>query len=200
MKASFPGSGAADGYTYIGLLLLIAIMTVGLAAIGEVWRTSVQRDKEAELLFVGEEFRRAITLYYDSTPGAVKQLPRTLEELLRDRRYPTVRRYLRKIYRDPITGTQEWGLIKGEGDTIVGVHSVSQGAPFKRAGFPSQYESFSTARTYADWRFVRGETGGGSNDTAPAAGAAPAVKPAAAGPQQRDPAQGHAPSYPEAKQ
>lgn len=139
-----------SGFTYIGLLLAVALLSAGLAGIGQVWHTTVQRAKEAELQFVGEEFRRAIKLYYDSTPGGDKQLPRSLEDLLRDQRYPGVRRYLRKVYVDPMIGKAEWGLIKVR-DGIVGVHSLSEGVPFKsggaQAGAPRR-------TTYADWKFI----------------------------------------------
>ena len=169
-------SKAEDGFTYVGLLVAVALVGVGLAVTGDVWRTTVQREKERELLFIGDEFRRAIVQYYDSTPGAGKQFPKSFDELLRDPRYPTIRRYLRKVYRDPMTGKREWGIVKGPGDTIMGVHSLAKGAPVKRANFPAEYAYFEKAESYVDWRFVysdpRGpQTGPGTSQaSAPAPG------------------------------
>lgn len=143
---------ACAGFTYIGLLLAVAFIGAGLAAIGQVWHTNVQRSREAELLFIGEQFKRAIKLYYDSTPGGDKQLPKTLEDLLRDARYPVVRRYLRKVYVDPMRGKAEWGLIKhNNGDGILGVYSLSEGTPFKNGDAAAASKQ---RVSYADWRFV----------------------------------------------
>jgi type II secretory pathway pseudopilin PulG len=161
------------GFTYVGLLLMVALTGAALAGVGEAWHTAVQRAKEAELLFVGGEFGRAIAAYYDSTPGTGKQFPKTLDDLLYDRRYQTTRRYLRKIYVDPVTGKADWVLIKGPGDTIVGVHSPSEEVPMRRANFPREYGSFNTAGSYAEWRFVY--SGPIPPPSAPIAPAAPAA-------------------------
>ena len=173
MKKTAPGrracAGGDAGFTYIGVLLAIALIGTGLAGTGEMWRTTVQREKEAELLFIGEEFRRAIARYYDGTPGTARQLPGSLEDLLRDPRYPTVRRYLRKIYHDPMTGRPEWGLVRSAGNTIAGVHSLATDAPIRRSGFPEQYAAFTEAKSYAEWRFMHdaGEPRGGRGTAAP---------------------------------
>ena len=142
----------AAGFSYLGVLILVAIMTIMLAATGELWSMAVRRDKEAELLFVGGEFRRAIRLYYESTPGTSKQLPKRLEDLIRDPRYPTVRRYLRKLYFDPVTGKQEWGLIEQPDGSIAGVHSLSHLLAIKHnpemRGVPP-----GRAERHSDWKF-----------------------------------------------
>ena len=72
----------------------MALAGVGLTLVAEVWHTSSIRDKEAELLFVGAEFQRAIQTYYESTPGPNKELPSSLEDLLQDSRYPSVQALL----------------------------------------------------------------------------------------------------------
>jgi len=139
-----------SGFTYIGLLLLVALMGVGLAVIGQSWYANVQREKEADLLFIGEQFKRAIKLYYDGTPGGDKRLPKTLEDLVRDTRYPVVRRYLRKIYTDPMRGKAEWGLVSLK-DGIVGVYSLSNDVvPFKMRSTTAKASN----KGYSDWKFV----------------------------------------------
>lgn len=142
------------GFTYIGILIAVALTGVGLAATGDLWSMAAQREKERELLFAGDEFRRAITSYYDSTPGAAKQFPRNFEDLLRDPRYPVVRRHLRKVYADPFSGRPDWGIVPGPGGTIMGVYSQSESAPVKRTGFPGYYQYFEKAERYADWKFA----------------------------------------------
>jgi len=144
---------AATGFTYVGLLLLVAAMGVSMAVVGQVWQTKQKREREDELLFIGNQFRRAIEYYYVSTPGGGARFPRSLEDLLRDPRYPGVRRYLRRIYRDPMTGRNEWGLVKA-GEVIVGVHSLSEEAPLKKRGFRFADRSFEDRDRYADWIFV----------------------------------------------
>jgi type II secretory pathway pseudopilin PulG len=81
-------------------MFFIAASGVALASITEIWTTDRQRQREAELLRVGAAFRDAIALYYERTPGAVKRYPPTLEDLIEDRRYLSLQRYLRKIYLD----------------------------------------------------------------------------------------------------
>ena len=142
------------GFTYIGLLIFVAVLGVGLAATGLLWETAQRREKERELLFVGEQFRRAIGAYYEGTPGGLKQYPRDLEVLLQDKRYPGIQRYLRRIYADPMTGKQEWGLVDIPGQGIMGVYSKSEQAPIKAANFAAQQRGFDTAKKYSDWKFV----------------------------------------------
>ncbi|HWH46272.1 MAG TPA: type II secretion system protein [Burkholderiales bacterium] len=141
------------GFTYIGLLLFIALMGIALAGTGVIWHTEVRREKERELLFVGDQYRRAIGLYYERSPG-VKQFPKAIEDVLLDRRYPNTQRYLRRLYADPVGGTSEWGWVRGPEGGIMGVHSLSEGEPLKRAGFPLKYEVFEGKARYSDWQFL----------------------------------------------
>lgn len=142
------------GMTYLGVLLAVAILGTGLAATGTVWQTARRQDNEKELLFVGNEFRQAIEAYYLRTPGPVKQYPPSLEALLQDPRLPTVERYLRRIYRDPVTNSSDWGLVRAPEGGIAGVFSLSAERPLKEAGFSPRDEGFAKAPKYSDWRFV----------------------------------------------
>ncbi|MEF7612408.1 type II secretion system protein [Aquincola sp. MAHUQ-54] len=145
------------GFTYIGLLLLLALLGSVLAAAGTLWHTELQRDREQELLFAGEEIRRAIQTYREETPaGEPARFPARIEDLLDDRRWPTVRRHLRRAYIDPMTGSREWGTVAAPGGGIMCVHSTSDAAPLKRAGFPRRYDGFAQATAYVDWRFCYG--------------------------------------------
>lgn len=144
----------ARGFTYLGALFLVALLAGGLALGGEAWQTTVEREKETELLFAGNQYRRAIGQYYEATPGDPKRYPRTLQDLLQDPRQPGARRYLRKLYPDPVTGAKEWGLVKAPDDGILGVYSLSEAPPRKVAGFRLRDAGFERAKTYADWKFL----------------------------------------------
>ncbi|MFA5082297.1 MAG: hypothetical protein WC474_07125, partial [Hydrogenophilaceae bacterium] len=102
----------ARGFTYLAILIAIAMMSAVMGVTLDVWHTAQLREKERELLFVGEQFRQAIGRYYLATPGREKKFPASLDELLEDTRLSGVQRYLRRIYRDPTTGVAEWGLVR----------------------------------------------------------------------------------------
>lgn len=149
-----PQTGRARGFGYIGLLILVAMMSIALAAAGEIWHTAMKREKEQELLFVGNQFRLAIDQYSAQPPGLGRRYPQSLEELLQDPRQPGVRRYLRKIYLDPMTGKAEWGLIIGPNGEIFGVHSLSEAEPLKKANFPLAEKGFEGRTKYSEWVFM----------------------------------------------
>ena len=152
-----------QGFTYIGLLIVIAIAGIGLAAVGVLWQTQAQRMREQELLFIGGEYSRALASYATSTPGGIRQFPADLEDLVLDKRIPIIKRHLRKLYLDPISNKAEWGLEKQQ-NRIVGVYSLSKKKPIKKSGFAAEYESFENAQTYSDWRFgSSGNAGNGIN-------------------------------------
>ena len=137
----------------MGALIIAGVMGAGLAAYGELASHAAQRDKEQELLFVGNQFRQAIGAYYEGTPGAVKRFPQKLEELLQDKRHPMPQRHLRRIYADPITGKREWAIIQAPEGGIMGVHSLSQAEPVKSAGFAARDSALENAKRYSDWQF-----------------------------------------------
>lgn len=142
------------GFTYFGLMAIILIMGIVLASAGEVWHLALKREKEQELLFVGNQFRQAIKLYYEHAPSQAQRYPAKLEDLLVDPRYPSIQRYLRKIYADPINGSTMWGLVKGPSGEILGVHSLSMKEPVKKGNFSSVDKNFENKTKYADWVFM----------------------------------------------
>ncbi len=143
-----------QGFTYLALLIAVAIMGVALAATGLVWHTVAQRNKEQELLFAGHAIRNAIALYYERTPGTAKQYPKKLEDLLEDKRQAQLARYLRQVYRDPFTAKKDWGIVPGPGETIMGVYSLSKATPFKQANFDEADKEFENQSSLQDWKFV----------------------------------------------
>lgn len=147
------------GFTYLGVMILVMVMGMGLAAFGTIYSQTAQRDKEVELIFVGEQFRSAIESYYLKSPGA-RAYPRKLEDLVEDKRFPLPMRHLRRIYPDPITGTTDWGLVEASGGGgIMGVHSRSEEKPIKTANFGAKQQAFEDAESYTKWTFVYSPAG-----------------------------------------
>lgn len=141
----------ARGFAYLWTLMLIAFMGVGLTVAADLYATAARRDQERQLLFVGHEFRNAIARYYNA--GGRNQYPLTLEDLLKDPRYPGVQRYLRRLYADPATGRADWGLLRIQG-RIVGVHSLSPRQPVKQDNFDDDDAGLRHKGRYADWQFT----------------------------------------------
>jgi type II secretory pathway pseudopilin PulG len=162
-----------DGLTYLGVLFAIAILGTALAATGMVWRTARQQENEKELLFVGNEFRKAIESYYMRSPGGGQQYPPSLEALIQDPRFPTIERHLRRLYRDPITDRSEWGLVRAPEGGIAGVFSLSEQRPMKQANFSKRDEGFAGANKYSNWQFVFVPGMAGTAGTPPGAIPAP---------------------------
>jgi type II secretory pathway pseudopilin PulG len=138
------------GFTYIGLLVVVVLMGLMLTAASRVWSVSEQRERETQLLFVGDEIRMAISAYFASG----HQYPLSLQELLSDPRSPTPRRYLRRLYFDPMTGDADWTLLPAPAGGIMGVASRSMLKPIKRTGFSQIDVSFDNADCYCSWQFV----------------------------------------------
>lgn len=143
------------GFAYLSLLITIAIIGIAAAATFKVGSVLQRRFAEEELLAIGSEFRRALLSYSSATPAGQSNYPQTLEALLKDPRYPNVRRHLRKLYYDPLTGSQKWGIVMSpDGKGITGVYSLAPGAPIKVGNFETIYQSFEDKTTYADWIFT----------------------------------------------
>lgn len=136
------------------MLLLVATTSTGALALGTMWQTAQRRDQERELLAIGDEFRRAIGSYHRQAAGGRRQYPRRLEDLVLDPRAPDVRRHLRRIYADPITGKDTWGIVRAPDGGIMGVHSLSDAAPLKTASFAPVDRAFEGMTRYSAWQFV----------------------------------------------
>jgi len=171
-----PFGRRARGFTYLGVLFLVALMGLGLSGVLQLWSIANQRAHERELLWVGSQYARALQSYYLQSPGT-RQYPKTLDELVDDNRFPTPRHHLRKLYADPVTRSTDWGLIKSPDGRIAGVHSLSTAEPWKKAEFARPWDDFKDRGSYAEWRFVANV--GLLSENKPAAGVAAPAKAAA---------------------
>ena len=104
------------------LLVVLAVMSLMLSMALPVWHHAARREREAELIFRGEQYARAIMLYQRQTPGAY---PPDVETLVEGR-------FLRRAYRDPMTADGEFRLILQS--ELAGV--AGQGASAKRGPDP----------------------------------------------------------------
>jgi type II secretory pathway pseudopilin PulG len=141
-----------SGLVLLALLIMLILVGVGALGAAEVWSTSLKREREAQLLFVGNQYRRAILDYWKMSPGR-RGYPPSIDVLLTDNRFPNPVHHLRRVYRDPMTDTGEFEPIM-QSNAMVGVHSVSTDAPIKHAGFAAPYQQFESAESYTQWQFV----------------------------------------------
>ena len=144
------------GVVLLMVLVFVLITTLGASTLVQMHQTQTQRDKEEQLLFVGDQFRRAIASYYNTfPPGTARSLPKSLDVLVNDDRFPTPIHHLRRIYPDPMTGKADWQLIR-EGTGIGGIRSRSDHATMKKQGFGKEYKEFEEKGIYSDWKFAIG--------------------------------------------
>ena len=141
------------GFTYVIVMFAVAVSSIVAVRAVETAATNERRQKEEDLLWIGRAYYEAIRNYYENSPGTVKTLPASLDALLLDDRTSTMRRHLRKLYRDPITGSEQWGVIKTDDGKVAGVYSLSAREPFKTGGFRAEFSAFANAKTYSDWQF-----------------------------------------------
>jgi type II secretory pathway pseudopilin PulG len=162
------------GFTYITVIVMVVIMGIMLGAVGQVWKTVMQRDREEELLFRGLMYKRAITQWYTPAASTKQPLPLTkLEDLVKDPTSLEKKRYLPRLYADPMTG-KEWGVVKDQTGGIIGVVSTSTDDAFKTTKFPEELKELEGKKKYSEWQFVytkqqtqpgtggSGSTGGGN--------------------------------------
>jgi type II secretory pathway pseudopilin PulG len=76
------------------LLVAMSVMAVWWSVALPVWSTQARREKEAELIFRGEQYARAIAMFQRRYGNAI---PPSIDVLLEQK-------FLRKKYQDPITG------------------------------------------------------------------------------------------------
>src|SRR5579872_1330837 len=94
-----PGPGE-EGYILVAVMFMLAMLIIAMAVAVPRVREDIQRDKDMETMHRGQQYARAIKLYYkkfSAYPPSVDALVKTNEI-----------RFLRKRYKDPITGKDDW--------------------------------------------------------------------------------------------
>jgi type II secretory pathway pseudopilin PulG len=104
------------GYTLVALVMGMTIMAILIAAVLPLASSEAQRDKEDELIFRGFQYAEGIRGFR----RRYGRYPNTLKEM-----FETRPRTLRKLWKDPITNSLNWGLV-----------SLTTGAPLPGANAP----------------------------------------------------------------
>jgi type II secretory pathway pseudopilin PulG len=144
-----------QGVAYLALMMAIAIIGIVAANTVQTGAAQGQREVEEELLFVGSEYGLALNRYAEATPAGASRAPRTVDELLRDPRYPGLVRHLRRPYPDPTGGHLEWVWVRDRQGFIIGVHSASNLRPLRTTGFAPNLAHLEGRKvaSYRDWVF-----------------------------------------------
>jgi type II secretory pathway pseudopilin PulG len=152
-----PRARRAAGFTYIGLIVLVAIIGLVGAATLKVDALLRRAAAEEELLEAGAAFGEALRTYAEATPRGQPAQPPSLQDLLKDPRSPALRRHLRKIFVDPMTGKAEWGIVwlnPGNQTGVLAVYSLSNAKPFKVANFDARFANLDNKAHLSDWKFA----------------------------------------------
>jgi type II secretory pathway pseudopilin PulG len=106
------------GHLLITLVIAIAVSMILLTVATRAWTSVIQRDKEEELIFRGQEYGRALVKF----KKAMGRLPVDLKELVE--RGPRNERFIRKLYTDPMTPDGKWNLLylSPDGRTLINPH------------------------------------------------------------------------------
>ncbi len=105
-------SSSESGFMMVFAVVLVALMLIALAVAAPVIAKDLRRDKELESEHRGQQYVRAVRLYYRK----FKTYPPSIEALEGTNNV----RFLRKRYVDPLTGKDDWRIIHvGENKTTV---------------------------------------------------------------------------------
>lgn len=119
--------GGAAGYAMAALLVGLAIMSLVMSMLLPVWSQAAQREREAELVFRGQQYARAIELYQRQYAGA---FPPDVDTLLEQR-------FLRRSYSDPMTADGEFQILyQAQGADVLGAPATAP-RPGQAVGQPS---------------------------------------------------------------
>lgn len=137
------------GFAYLAVLFALALIGFGLSVTGQMWSESIRKEKEEDLLAKGTEIMNAINSYKKQRG----KFPKNLKVLLGETSGGGLKRYLRKIYKDPMTNKSDWTVIKEIGGNVVGVSSTSSEVPFKTVGFSKELQHLEGKNRYSEWVF-----------------------------------------------
>ncbi len=93
------------------LLVTLSVMAIMMTAAMPVWKHEMQREREAELIFRGQQYVRAIALFQRKAGPGV--LPPSIDLLVQQR-------FLREKYKDPITGEDFVPVVAGQASALAG--------------------------------------------------------------------------------
>lgn len=101
------------------LLVALSVMAVLLGALLPQWTTMARREKEEELIFRGNQYARAVTLFQRKYANTA---PPSIDVLVEQK-------FLRKKYKDPITGDDFQPLYANPQATTPGAGTAGSARP-----------------------------------------------------------------------
>jgi len=154
MQARHATQGSQTGFSWLFVLFLLAAASAAGAVVVQRWADQSSREKERQLLRIGDTYAKALAGYRAASPGSDKRFPETLEQLVYDSRFVGTRRHLRMLYADPVTGKADWVLLRDARGNIMGLHSKSEQRPWARVTMKLEFADLGVAERYADWIFT----------------------------------------------
>ncbi len=103
-RAIFHRRAGESGYALLAVIFILFVLTISLSVAMPKIRKSLQREQEIETQQRGKQYIRAIQLYYRQ----FNTFPPSIDALMKQNNI----RYLRKKYKDPTTGKEEWKLVR----------------------------------------------------------------------------------------
>ncbi len=144
------------GYTLAVVMVFTSVLLVTLSGAVINWQKAMQREREEELIYRGKQFMRAVELWQRKFPGTY---PTTIDALLSTNNS----RFLRKKWKDPITNSDEWRLLKMNPDgSISGLTVIPGSSPLGPSNFGGSGSSGSASGA---GRTTGGTQGGTSSAT-----------------------------------
>jgi len=108
MKKALPTRRHQDresGYAIVIVMFFLALLVLMAAEAAPTVLSEVQREKEADMVWKGEQYARGVKLYYMKT----HRFPPSMEDLTTNK---TGVRFMRQAYKDPMNSTDgSWRLI-----------------------------------------------------------------------------------------
>ncbi len=140
------------GYTLAIFLMVIAVMAIMMAVAVQTVSFQMKREKEAELIFRGQQYVEGIRIFkqkYGRYPMQLKEMWEAKPKVLRQK------------WIDPMTGSENWGLVH------FGEDSQQQGRPL---GAPGRQAPPTPTRTPVFSSEREGDLGGGQGKVGPIIG------------------------------
>lgn len=117
------------GFTLVMFVMIIAVMSIMMGAAVQAVSFQMRREREAELIFRGEQYVEAIRLYkmrYGRNPMRLKEI------------WEADPKVIRKKWKDPITDSENWGIIfVGQEGRNLGGNTGPNGTPGAETPLPT---------------------------------------------------------------
>ncbi len=116
-----PSRSSSNGFALLLVMVAAAVLLIGLTAVLPSIYQEGQREREAELIFRGYQYARAIAGYHQK----FQRYPTSVEDLTK---LTNGFRFLRKAYADPMTPGGKWRYIHANAQGVL-LDSKTQGPP-----------------------------------------------------------------------